>query len=116
VLSRARRNDWDQRRREENDTMTVVTVCVGSSCHVKGAREIISRFESILVSEGLEGQVELRGSFCMDRCGEGINWEIDGEIVNSASVEEAVETLRSKVHGESQRKMTGPSGDPCEPE
>jgi NADH:ubiquinone oxidoreductase subunit E len=96
--------------------MTVVTVCVGSSCHVKGAREIISRFESILVSEGLEGEVELRGSFCMDRCGEGINWEIDGEIVNSASVEQAVETLRSRVSEQSQRKMTDQSSDECGPE
>lgn len=86
--------------------MTIVTVCVGSSCHVKGAREILSRFESFLASEGLKQKVELRGSFCMDRCGEGINWEIDGEVINSASVDEAVETLRSRMHGKSQRKMT----------
>lgn len=96
--------------------MTVVTVCVGSSCHVKGAREILSRFEGFLAAEGLEEKVELRGSFCMDRCGEGINWEIDGEIVNSASVEEAVETLRNRVHGRSQRNMNDPSGDRYESE
>jgi NADH:ubiquinone oxidoreductase subunit E len=81
--------------------MIVVTVCVGSSCHVKGAREILSRFEDFLAAEDLKEKVELRGSFCMDRCGEGINWEIDGEIINSASVEQAVETLRNRVIGES---------------
>jgi len=91
--------------------MIVVTVCVGSSCHVKGAREVLSRFEDFLAAEDLKEKVELRGSFCMDHCGEGINWEIDGEIVNSAGVEEAVETLRSRVLGESERTTADPPGD-----
>jgi hypothetical protein len=29
----------------------------------------------------------------MERCGEGINWQIDQEPVSSSSVEEAVETF-----------------------
>ena len=91
--------------------MIVVTVCVGSSCHVKGARDVLSRFEDFLAAEGLKEKVELRGSFCMDRCGEGINWEIDGEIINSADVEEAVETLRSRVLGESDRTTADPPAD-----
>lgn len=91
--------------------MTVVTVCVGSSCHVKGAREVISRFEDFLAAEGLAKKVELRGSFCMDHCGEGINWEIDGEIVNSPSVEQAVQTLRSRFLGNSQGKTADASGN-----
>lgn len=93
--------------------MTVVTVCVGSSCHVKGAREIISRFERFLAAKNLVDKVELRGSFCMDRCAEGINWEIDGEIIMSASVEEAVETLRGRLLGSSQGKAADVSGDEC---
>ena len=91
--------------------MIVVTVCVGSSCHVKGARDVLSRFEDFLAAEGLKEKVELRGSFCMDRCGEGINWEVDGEIVNSVDVEEAVETLRSRVLGESERTTADPPAD-----
>jgi NADH:ubiquinone oxidoreductase subunit E len=75
----------------------IVTVCVGSSCHVKGARDIIARFSDFLTSEGLADKVELKGTFCMERCGEGINWKIDEETFSSSSVEEAVEVLRSKV-------------------
>jgi NADH:ubiquinone oxidoreductase subunit E len=73
--------------------MNVVTVCVGSSCHIKGARRVIERFQELAREHGLEGKVELRGSFCMERCGEGLNWQIDEEPVSSASVEEAVETF-----------------------
>jgi NADH-quinone oxidoreductase subunit G len=84
----------------------VVTVCVGSSCHVKGARDIIARFNDFLTKEGLADKVELRGTFCMERCGEGINWKIDEETFSSSSVEEAVEVLRSKVKGLLREKGT----------
>jgi NADH:ubiquinone oxidoreductase subunit E len=73
--------------------VTVVTVCVGSSCHIKGARQVIERFSELTKTHGLENQVELKGSFCMERCGEGLNWQIGGEPITSGSVEEAVETF-----------------------
>ncbi|MHC4647588.1 MAG: (2Fe-2S) ferredoxin domain-containing protein [Planctomycetota bacterium] len=84
----------------------IVTVCVGSSCHVKGARDIIARFNDFLTREGLADKVELKGTFCMERCGEGINWKIDEETFSSSSVEEAVEILRSKVEGLLREKGT----------
>jgi len=77
--------------------MITVTVCVGSSCHIKGAREMIGRFNDFLIKEGLEDKVELKGSFCMERCGEGINWKINDEILSSSSVEEGVKMLQKKV-------------------
>jgi len=77
--------------------MITVTVCVGSSCHLKGARQMIARFNDLLAQEGLAGQVELKGSFCMEHCGEGINWKINDEIVSSSSVEQGAETFRKRV-------------------
>ena len=77
--------------------MITVTVCVGSSCHIKGAREMITRFSDLLNKGGIEDKVELKGSFCMERCGEGINWKINNEIVSSPSVEDGVRLFRKKV-------------------
>jgi NADH:ubiquinone oxidoreductase subunit E len=77
--------------------MTTVTVCVGSSCHIKGSRQIIMRFNELLKEHGLETEIELQGSFCMERCGEGLNWQIDDEPVSSKSVEEAIQTFTEKV-------------------
>ena len=76
--------------------MTTVTVCVGSSCHIKGARQVIDRFNELIRSHGLAGQIELKGSFCMERCGEGLNWQIDEEPISSGSVEEAVATFTGR--------------------
>ena len=57
--------------------MVTVTVCVGSSCHLRGARVVIERFNELLEKHGLQDKVGLKGSFCMERCGEGVNWQID---------------------------------------
>ena len=77
--------------------MITVTVCVGSSCHIKGARDVITRFNELLKEPGLEGKVDLKGSFCMERCGEGLNWQIDDEPLTSLDVEDAVKTFKNRV-------------------
>jgi NADH:ubiquinone oxidoreductase subunit E len=74
-----------------------VTVCVGSSCHIKGARQLIAKLEQLRISRGLGERIELKGSFCMDRCGEGLNWQIDQEPITSLTVDEAVSTFLSRV-------------------
>ena len=76
-----------------------VTVCVGSSCHIKGSRQIIMRFNELLKESGLEEKIELQGSFCMERCGEGLNWQIDDQPISSKNVEEAIRTFTEKVLG-----------------
>ncbi|MBL7220799.1 MAG: (2Fe-2S) ferredoxin domain-containing protein [Phycisphaerae bacterium] len=77
--------------------MVTVTVCVGSSCHVKGARDMIECFKDLLTENSLTDKIELQGSFCMERCGEGVNWRIDDESFTSATCEDAVAVFREKL-------------------
>jgi NADH:ubiquinone oxidoreductase subunit E len=86
--------------------MVTVTVCVGSSCHIKGSRQIIMRFNELVKEHGLEDKIELQGSFCMERCGEGLNWQIDEEPVSSKNIEEAIQTFTEKVL----KPLTGSTG------
>jgi len=74
-----------------------VTVCVGSSCHVRGSRAVLKRFAEVIEEERLADHVALVGSFCMERCGEGMNWKFDDENVTSASLEEAERALRARL-------------------
>ena len=74
-----------------------VTVCAGSSCHVRGSRAVLKRFAEIIKAENLENEVALLGSFCMERCGEAMNWKFRDEDISSSSVEEAEKTLRDKL-------------------
>ena len=36
----------------------IVTVCIGSSCHLKGSREIIEKLQQLLRENNLEQEVE----------------------------------------------------------
>ena len=81
----------------ESNLPVKLTVCVGSSCHVRGSRAVLKRFAEIIQAEALESDVVLIGSFCMERCGESMNWKFNDENVSSRSVEEAEATLRERL-------------------
>jgi len=74
-----------------------VTVCVGSSCHIRGSRALLKRFAEIIEAKGLQEQVVLAGSFCMERCGETMNWKFDEEEMASTSLEEAEKTFLDRL-------------------
>ncbi len=48
--------------------MVVVQVCVGSSCHLKGAPKIVEMLENTIASNNLKDKIELTGSFCVGKC------------------------------------------------
>ncbi len=48
--------------------MVVVSVCVGSSCHMKGSYQVIKTFQELIKKNQLEDVIELKASFCMGRC------------------------------------------------
>ncbi len=46
--------------------MLVVTICVGSSCSLRGSDELASGIQRLIVKEQLEGLVDIVGAFCME--------------------------------------------------
>ena len=45
-----------------------ITICIGSSCHLKGSRTIIQKLEELITERQLNEKIELNGSFCMGEC------------------------------------------------
>ena len=56
-----------------------VTICIGSSCHLKGSRDVVARLQSLISENGLDSQVQLSGSFCNGRCDQGVVVTIEGD-------------------------------------
>ena len=54
-----------------------VTVCIGSSCPLKGSRQVVEQLQELIRKNGLEDKVELAGTFCMGRCQEGVCVTVD---------------------------------------
>ena len=57
-----------------------VTVCIGSSCHIKGSREVVEQLQMLVARNNVGDHVELNGSFCMGNCRDGICVTVDGEL------------------------------------
>lgn len=58
----------------------VITVCIGSSCHLKGSRNIVTKLEELVAEHQVGDKVELSGSFCMGDCVKGVCVKLDGEL------------------------------------
>ena len=54
-----------------------ITVCIGSSCHIKGSRQVVEQLQYLVNENGLKDQVELAGTFCMGRCQQGVCVTVD---------------------------------------
>lgn len=57
-----------------------ITVCIGSSCHVKGSRLVVEQLQNLISENHLEDKVELGGTFCLGECQKGVCVTIDGEF------------------------------------
>ena len=57
-----------------------VTVCIGSSCHIKGSRPVVEELQNLIAESNLGDKVELGGTFCMGRCQEGVCVTVDGNF------------------------------------
>ncbi len=58
----------------------VVTICIGSSCHLKGARQVVEGLQELVAKHNLKETVELTGSFCMGDCVNGVCVKVDGVL------------------------------------
>ena len=57
-----------------------VTVCIGSSCHIKGSRQVVEQLQYLISENNLGDKVELGGTFCMGECQKGVCVTINDEF------------------------------------
>lgn len=77
-----------------------VTVCIGSSCHIKGSRQVVEQLQDLIAANDLGNKVELGGTFCMGRCQEGVCVTVEDEFfsVIPDNVKEFFETnIKARV-------------------
>ena len=60
--------------------MLKITVCIGSSCHIKGSRQVVEQLQYLIAEKDLGEKVELGGTFCMGKCQQGVCVTINDEF------------------------------------
>lgn len=57
-----------------------ICVCIGSSCHIKGSRQVVEQLQSLITDNGVSDKVELAGTFCIGKCRQGVCVTVDDEF------------------------------------
>ena len=71
-----------------------ITVCIGSSCHIKGSRLVVEQLQELINEKNLSDKVELAGTFCMGKCQQGVCVSVNDKFcsVSPNTVKEFFET------------------------
>ncbi len=54
-----------------------ITICIGSSCHIKGSKQVVEQLQDLIRENNLGDKVELGGVFCMGKCQQGVCVTVD---------------------------------------
>ena len=76
--------------------MLKITVCIGSSCHIKGSRSVVEQLQALIAEKDLGEKVELGGTFCMGKCQQGVCVTVN-DAFHSVTPENVGEFFKKEV-------------------
>lgn len=79
--------------------MLIVTICVGSSCSIRGSDELASEIQRLIEKEHLEGLVDIVGAFCMDTCSKGVSVRIGDQAFSGIRPDDAETFFYKEIMG-----------------
>ncbi len=74
-----------------------VTVCVGSSCHLKGSYQVVKSYEQLIKEHQLEDRLKLKASFCQGKCQGGVAVTFDGEYLPDVTIANCKQVFLDKI-------------------
>ncbi len=75
----------------------ILSVCVGSSCHLKGSYDVIEAFKSLIEKHNASDKIELRACFCVGRCSDGVSVKADDKLILNVNPENAEEKFEKEI-------------------
>jgi NADH-quinone oxidoreductase subunit G len=97
---------YENRRRIISDALTLnevadkkleLSICLGTSCFIRGAQDLYNRLMSYLRETGLMEQTEFKATFCGKRCKKGPVLTVNGESLEQCTYEKAVAAIERVV-------------------
>lgn len=66
----------------------MIEVCIGSACHIKGSYKVIGELKRLIEENRLATTVELKSSFCLGHCGQGVSIRLNENEIFSLHPED----------------------------
>jgi NADH:ubiquinone oxidoreductase subunit E len=78
-------------------TQLVLYLCMGSACHQLGGFRLVPQIEGFIRRHGLEGRLELKGAFCLEKCEQGRSLKFCGRVLTGLTEDNLEERLLREV-------------------
>ncbi len=79
--------------------MVSISICVGSSCHLKGAYKVCDIFKNLIDKYGLAAEIDLNGCFCQGKCTEGVVIRINEDVITGVSPDKVFDIFSQYLLG-----------------
>jgi NADH:ubiquinone oxidoreductase subunit E len=80
-----------------SDNMITLTVCIGSSCHIKGSYDVVSALQNLINDNDLNDKVIIKASFCLGNCTKPVSVIVNNDPVLSVNKENIQEFFNENV-------------------
>lgn len=74
-----------------------IYLCMGSACHQRGVYDVLPILRRLVSEYHLDTRVELKGSFCLGPCTNGIVAKYRDELFTDISTGSVVQIFTSKI-------------------
>ena len=98
---------YQTRRRIQGQPLTVldsgptqkllVSVCVGTSCFVRGSQTLLKSLVDFIENRGLEETVEVQATFCFEQCDRGPTVQVGDHVEERCTLQKACELIESQL-------------------
>ncbi len=100
---------YHSRRRISDEDLSLVTgtpgktlevsVCVGTSCYLKGSQKLLRSLIRHIEDQGMEESVQVKATFCFEQCNRGPSVKIGETVIERCTFEKACEALNKEMEG-----------------
>jgi NADH-quinone oxidoreductase subunit G len=98
---------YQSRRRIKGESLTVlnngstkkllVSVCVGTSCFVRGSQTLLKKIIAYIEEQDLEDSVEVRATFCFEHCNRGPTVQVGEHVEEHCTIEKVRELIQNQL-------------------
>jgi len=72
-------------------------LCMGSACHQRGVYHLLTKIQALLAEHHLENRIELKGSFCLGPCTDGIVLEYGNRLFVNIVVDNVEQKFKEEI-------------------
>ncbi|MEO1211214.1 MAG: (2Fe-2S) ferredoxin domain-containing protein [Cyanobacteria bacterium J06638_20] len=72
-------------------------LCMGSACHQLGVYDVLPQLQALIKKYGLEDDIELKGSFCLETCSQGIVMKFHGVCFTNISPQDVEAKFEANI-------------------